>query len=142
MLSQGQLFSADLFCVQGRHAEVKYFQCEFADLVSLLIFLCLVNIVQPVIAIFADLIIRDLMAYTSALVIYCMGFPSQSSPVQLTNNKGDWQWRVYSMCYIARTGVGVLTRIIRLMNMLWTYLCKLIKNKKVYTSDLFYLHIE
>ena len=26
MLSQGQLFSADRFCVQGRHAEGKYFQ--------------------------------------------------------------------------------------------------------------------
>ena len=50
--------------------------CEFADLVSLFFYLlCFVNIVPPVSAIFAGLIIRDLSAYTSALVIYCMGFP-------------------------------------------------------------------
>ena len=61
--------------------------CEFAELVSLFFyFLSLVNIVPPVSAIFAGLIIRDLSEYTSALVVYCMGFP-----VQLTNSEGDWQ---------------------------------------------------
>ena len=79
---------------QSRSRKAKYLwicrPCLFFYL------LCFVNIVLPVTAICAGLIIRDLSAYTSALVIYCMGFPSR--PVD--QHRRRLTERVYSICGI------------------------------------------